>query len=1049
MKLFFMQKIVLPPDRKRKVLLHFFILPLLLLSITSYSQNTFLVKGKIMDASAQPVQGASIVVKGLKGGTISNDKGEFQINASPNSTLIISSVDFETVEEKVNRSQFLNIKLTRSVSNLGEIVVVGYGTQRKGNLTNAVSTVDNKAINTVTTPDLSSALAGKLPGLQVNQIGGEPGSYNSLINIRGWGAMLVVVDGIPRADFQLIDPSTIASISILKDASAAVYGVKAANGVMLITTKKGQAGIGRITFNTSWGYQKMTEYPKAINNSIEDLILKNEAALVAGNPLPFPDYLKYTGADPNFPSVDYWALTVRDRMPMNKNDISFSGGSQKVTYFVSLGNLHQSGIYKTNSLNYNRYNFNSNITANITKGLNANLIIGGFVDKQNSPYGSSSYDFMKQVWMQPPYEPVYANNTPPFYYDGQADRNPVAITNTDLTGFRTNSNKNLTSTLSLSYDLPFVKGLQVKGVFAYDMKYEVQTSWRKAYNEYKYDAINDKYVPTGINTPSRLRKQFDDWIYTESQISLNYANSFGGGKHNVDALFLVDRRDGTGDGFLAQRYFDLATLPQINAGLTDNQIANGAQKVLDANLGLVGRVNYSYNSKYLVEFSFRDDASSLFPPATRWGFFPAVSLGWKLSSEPFIRDNLRFVNNLKIRASHGKMGDDSGAGGFQFVSGYNYPAGNGYIFDGATLTSGAATKGLANPNITWYTATTDDIGLDGILWKGALDFTLDFFQRTRTGLLGTRASTLPASFGASFPQENLNGDYSSGYEIAVGTSNTIGNFSYNVHANFTYARSKWRHFEEAQAGNSYLAWLNDKSNRFTSMRWGYGTVGQFQTEQEINSDPVVQSANGPAAYFPGDVKYQDWNGDGMIDSHDQYPITLDQDPQIYYGFDANVGWKGISLNFLLQGASGYTEMPVEQLQGPLPWGRNTLTIFEDRWHHQVPLDFSTPWVPGKYPISRDGFGFGPNKLTSTYWVKNVTYLRLKSIELSYSLPKNLIEKIKSQGVRIFLNAFDILTFKNKAITFDPEHRTQPTGGGNYGYVYPIMASYNIGANITF
>ena len=451
----------------------------------SLQQRT--ITGIVTDRNGTPLPGVSVTVPGTTTGIITDANGSFTLSVPPSAkTLSFSFVGMTSQEVEIGTQTVFNIVLQETSVSLEEVVVVGYGTQRKVNLTGAVSSLGEERLVTATTPNLSNNLTGKLPGLRVQTFGSEPGVYDNNIDIRGWGTMLVVVDGVPREDFQRIDPSAIESISILKDASAAVYGVKAANGVMLITTKKGTSGRSDISVNTSWGFQYMTDFPRSFDNSIDALIIKNEAALVAGNPLPYPDWAKYTGADPNYPSVDWWNLTVKEFQPMSKNDISFTGGSDRMTYFVSLGNLHETGIYKTNSMDYDRYNFRANITANIVKGLNANVIFAGMIDSRNDPFGSSSYDFMKQVWMQPTYQPVYANNTEPFFYDGEADRNPLAITKPEVSGYRKYRTKRAETTISLTYDIPFVKGLQIKGLYAYDVKYDRQKLWRKKYFEYKY-----------------------------------------------------------------------------------------------------------------------------------------------------------------------------------------------------------------------------------------------------------------------------------------------------------------------------------------------------------------------------------------------------------------------------------------------------------------------------------------------------------------------------------------------------------------------------------
>ncbi len=1016
---------------------------------TAAIPQQLVVTGNIVDSqTGEGMPGVNIMVKGTIQGAISDSEGKYSIPVPDgNATLIFSFIGYLNQEVPLAGQNLLNISLVSDVEILSEVVVVGYGVQKKVNQTGSIASLESEKLATYTTVDLSNTLAGKMPGLRVMQIGGEPGSYDNKVDIRGWGTMLVIVDGIPREDFQRIDPNTIASVSILKDASAAVYGVKAANGVMLITTRKGETGKMAVTLNASYGLQRMTDYPKSISNSIDNLILLNEAALVAGNPLPYPDWEKYTGEDPEYPSVDYWGLVFRDFSPTSKNSLSFSGGTEKISYFMSVSNFSQEDVWKQlnpdNKSGYDRYNFSANLTAEILPDLNANLIFSGMTDYRVQPeftYGSTVF---RQNYMEPSYRPVYANNNPDYYYDGLADRNPLAIIDMDLTGYRKFWNKKYETTLSLTYDMPFVKGLQVKGVFAYDLNYDTNKRWRKAYNEYKYR--DGEYIPTGIASPTFLSQGFSESVVIQPQFSLNYRNTFFG-KHGVTALLLYEQRKLTGTNFRAERNYELSILDQLDAGLTDNRGAFGADYVPLASRGIVGRVNYEYSTKYLAEFSFRYDGSSLFPKESRWGFFPAFSIGWRINEENFIKDNFPFIDHLKIRFSHGVMGDDSGVRGFEYIAGYTYPS-QSYIFNGSSLTAGSSSKGLFNPNITWYTATTSNIGLEGSFWKGQLDFSLDLFKRNREGLLATRVEALPKEFGTSLPQENLESDASMGFELDLGHKNRINEFSYELRGNFTWARAQWINREVAPYGSSYSNWRNNQEDRWKNMRWGYGYVGQFQTEEELLTAPV-QNANGHYDLFPGDVRYEDWNEDGMISDLDMYPIGRDNDAEIFYGLDLSGSWKGISLNVFFQGATNFSLLPTAQMRGPLMWGRNSIDIFMDRWHHEDPLDFSTPWVPGRFPISRTNFGHPPNQLTSKYTVQDVIYLRLKNIELSYTLPLTLTGKIRAKEIRIYTNATNVYTFKNKEVFFDPEKRLDGTEAAS-GYKYPTMANYNLGISITF
>lgn len=1014
------------------------------------NQSDRVITGYIADVNDVPIVGANIIEVGTTNGTITDLEGRFSLNVRSNDAIIrITYIGY--LEQDINtagRNTF-NIVLVEDTRALEEVVVVGYGTQKKATLTGSVSSVKNEELISVTTSDLRTSLVGKLPGLRVMQRGGEPGTYDSSMDIRGYGGNpLVIIDGVPRGSFQKIDPNMIESVSILKDASAAVYGVRAADGVILIETKQGKEGKAEISVTSTYGLQKMTEFPEPIDNSIDNLILKNEAAIAARNPIPYPNYLEYDGSDPLKPSINYWDLTMKKLAPQAQNSVNVTGGTDKIKYYFSFGHLYDMGLFKTDNLKYERFNLKSNISATIKDNLTANLIISGLFDKKRNPYGGTSYDFFKQVWMQPTYQPVYYwdpelnafDETK--YFDGEADRNPLAVIDPDVAGYRDVYNKQMEVTASLTYDVPFVKGLSLKGLFAYDARVNTQKQWRVGYKEYK---PNGTFVqPQGT---TRLIHRLEEWITPHLQFSANYTNSFK--DHNITGLLLFEQRKGTGNYFQAGRYFTLDVLDQLDSGNTKDQIANGREKVpgagVDAaNRAFVGRINYDFMTKYLMEFSFRYDGSSNFPENSRWGFFPGVSLGWRMSEEPFIQENLSFVDNLKLRVSHGKMGDHSAAGDFQFIPGYTYPQG-GYLFNGTVWTTGSEFRGITNPNITWYTATTSNIGLDVSLWRNLLGATIDFFQRERGGLLARRAIQIPSTFGTSLPMENLESDLTRGFEIELSHFNKIDQVNYYVKTMISYTRSKWIHREATIAGNDWANWRYRDEGRWKNIRWGYGYLGQFQTEEEIRNYEIVQLNNGHDMMYPGDIKYVDWNEDGMIDGHDEYPIGRGQDPEVFYSLNLGVEWKGLSLNAFFQGATRNEMMPGEQLQGPLPWGRNSLKIFLDRWHHEDPLDFTSPWVPGKYPISRDGFGYGPNKRVSSYWLLNGTYLRLKNVELSYLLPSAWMSAINVEQIRLFVNGLNLYTWSSAKEYMDPERPLEY----DHGYKYPIMANYNFGINIIF
>jgi TonB-linked SusC/RagA family outer membrane protein len=478
-------------------------------------------------------------------------------------------------------------------------------------------------------------------------------------------------------------------------------------------------------------------------------------------------------------------------------------------------------------------------------------------------------------------------------------------------------------------------------------------------------------------------------------------------------------------------------IDQFFAGNSLNAQVNSGNIYENANQNVIGRFNYDYSSKYLFEFAFNYGGSSKFPKGKRWGFFPYSSAGWRISEEPFIKNNIRAISNLKLRASWGQMGDD-GASSFQFLTGYNYPGNPSAVFNN-TFVSALGFRGMPNPNITWYTVTTKNLGLDLSLWQGLLSMQMEIFQRDRSGLLATRSLTIPGTVGAGLPQENLNKDMRRGFELVIGHSYKVEEFKYNVSANLTYTRGQRTYIERSADGNSYLNWRGNPTNRWDNMVWGYKFLGQFQTVEEILSSPI-QDGQGNRTLRPGDFKYQDVNHDGMLSDLDVTPIGRGAIPDINFGMDINVSWKKFDLNVLLQGAANYNFQYIEQMASPLPWGRNSLTQFMDRWHHTDIFDKNSPWIPGRYPAT--GY-VGSDGWTSVFWRPDASYVRLKNLELGYTIENSLLKRANIRNLRIYVSGFNLFTL-TKMKYMDPEQ--DPS---NYNYQYPLTKNYNIGVNVTF
>ncbi|MEJ1240297.1 TonB-dependent receptor [Chryseolinea sp. T2] len=1015
----------------------------------------FMVSGTITDDTGQGMPGVNIIERSTTTGTTTDAEGKYKLNVSgPEAVLVISFIGYATQEITVSSRSVIDIKLAPEVSTLNEVVVVGYGTSTKANLTGSVATISDKDVKSVTTMSLTDNMAGKIPGLRVMQRSSEPGEYNSSFDIRGWGTPLIIVDGIQRDNFAKLDPNEIASVTVLKDASAAIYGVKAANGVILITTKKGSEGKTEISYTGTYGWQNATKYLRPMN-AAEFTESYNWAQVNSGIAPSYSQQQIDDYRSGKLPSADWYNELIRDNSPQQHHNITMSGGSAKVKYFGSLGYFDQEGLFKSGDLNYKRFNIRSNVTVQLTDNLEAELGLGGISDVKKAP-STSSWEIYKEIWMQVPTLTVYANNNPLYLQALSDGRNPYADSHSDITGYSDTFTKTFQGNFALNYKIPKVDGLKARFLFGHDYNNYTNKTFRKQYPLYTYDAASDKYNPSYINSPSNMSESFTENTKTTMQLSLNYEHTFNS-VHNVKGLLLYENLRVKNNNFYGNRQFTVDAVDELYAGNSVQQFSSDPNGIYElANQGIIGRVNYDYNSKYLIEASFRYDGSSKFPEGKRWGFFPAVSAGWRISEENFIIDNLPFVSNLKIRASYGKMGDDA-ASSFQFIPGYTYPTSqtfNGrplsYMFNG-NLTTGLGFIGMVNPNITWYEATTSNIGVDAALWNGKLTVQYDMFHRKRRGLLDTRILSLPKSVGASLPQENLNSDVSHGFELVLGTNQEFQGLRFNISGMFAYTQTRWEHKEQAAAGNSYLNWRNSVAGRNNNIIWGYELNGQFQNQDEINA-AAIEDGQGNRFVLPGDLRYRDVNGDGIIDDLDVVPIakgtTADKVvntqsiPQITYGMNIGLTWKRFDATILFQGASQYSVQLVEQLAGPYSWGRNGLAQFYDAWHRADNSDLNSQWISGEYPPMRLS-GVNPNGLTSPYNIKDATYLRLKSVEVGYTVSARFLTRIGVEKLRVFTNGFNLVTW-TKLPMMDPEHPQDL-----YGYMYPITRNMNLGLDLTF
>ncbi len=997
-----------------------------------------IIKGKVTDGEKNdPLPGVSVLVKGTSLGTTTNENGEFQlkVESSP-AILVFSFIGYASREVSATDQGIVEIKLQPEQTSLSEMVVIGYGTQKKVNLTGAVSTIEAKQLSVVPAGNVGNLLAGNLPGLVAVQRSGEPGKDDPVLSIRGFGNALVVVDGIVGRDFYRLDPGEIESITILKDAaSAAVYGVSGGNGVILVTTKKGKIGKPELSYSFNYALQHVTKYPRLVN-SHEFATLKNEAAMNIGGTRVYSDsdLEKFAnGSDPlNYPNYDYYKLYVKDYVPVTQQNLTVRGGSEKIKYFFLLGGHNATAMWgHDGNQNYKKYNFRSNVEAQITDNLSLSMDLGARSELRNDLVQDA---YLMASWLQYSW-PIVNPKTP----DGKILNTNYGLSGylePELSGYIRNRRNSLQGNLSLDYKIPFVKGLLARFTAAYDMFYEDNKHWQKQIKHYIWDPATNTSVQVGGRDSDFLNLSKSERSASRIQASLNYNRLFSQ-KHNVQAMLLYEENEMKTTSISARRDNYVVPIDQLFAGPLLGQTNNGTASD-DGRQSLVGRVNYDFMDRYLLEYSFRYDGSPRFPADIRWGFFSGVSAGWRISEENFFKDRFSSVYNLKLRASYGESGNDN-TGAFQYLAGYTYPS-TTYIMGGATVSSGLVDAGIPNPRITWERTRMTNFGIEIGLWNRLLDIEFDIFNRNREGLLGTRTLQLPSTFGATLPAENLNNDQTRGFELVLSHANKVSGIRYNITGNVSFTKSKWTHYEQRAFSSQDDYWRNSLEGRWKNRFWGLKAVGQFQSQEEILSAPI-QDGNANSTLLPGDIRYQDFNGDGVINDFDGQPLGRGETPEIMYGLGLTASWKKFSFTMNWQGAANFVMQMQHFLIQPFANDMSTYAYFMDRWHRADPSDPTSEWIPGKYPAIRNN-GTTNNNRFSSFWLKDATYIRLKTLNIGYAMDTPRLSQFGISKVNLFVSGQNLLTFSGLGF-MDPE---TPTGRLS---VYPLQKTYNAGINITF
>ncbi|MET3980938.1 TonB-linked SusC/RagA family outer membrane protein [Mucilaginibacter sp. UYP25] len=1013
--------------------------------------SPIIVKGKVTDRSdGQSMPGVSVKIKGTSIGTVTDVNGNFSLQAEENAILIFTYIGYDAVEAAIDGKTTLSISLQPTNKNLNEVIVVGYGTQKKTSSTAAVSTINTAEIARKPVANLTNSLVGRASGLIATQGSGEPGIDGSGIQIRGTSTngrqgVLLIVDGVPR-DFSRLDPNTIATFSVLKDAAAvAPYGVAGANGVLLVTTKPGQVGKATLSYSGYYGWQNPTSVPRFVN-SFEYASLRNEAdanegrtpTYNAGDLQKFKDHSDPDGHSDGHPLDDI----ILKNQPIQYHNLTLSGGNDDIRYFASVGYNHQAGMWSTTYLN--RYNGSLNLTAKATKTTTVNFSVNSYLENQHFP-SQGAGTIIGQAQRQNPTYPVRYNNGLPSGYIGQS-----LIGEIYGSGYHVNENTSLLTQLSIEQQLP-IKGLSLKGVISYDNGpdpvFGGNTSFTRRYTTpiefYTVDTLKKPYV-YNKSIQGSSKPQFYE-AYTQNhaltyQGLLNYSGSFG--KSDITGLLVAEYRNVRTNNFSANRINYNLDIDELDFGgplPSDATVggSSGGQK----QIGYVYRVGYAYDKKYLFEATGRYDGSYLFGPGRRFGFFPAFSAGWRLSEEKFIKDNFTWIDNLKIRASWGQSGNYPN-GSYLYLSQYNVASTSAVI--GGNATQGIYENLQKNADFSWEKANKTDIGFEGSFFKGALGLEVDYFYEKRSNLLVTIGAVLPGEYGVATGPVNAGIIDNRGVDLTITSFKNFSNgLRLDIKGTLTYAKNK--QLKVFENGATFNNPNRRQTGRSLGEQYGLNALGYFSDADFVDpkaTNPVLKPGI-PVPTFgpvhPGDLRYADLSGpngtpDGRIDGDDNTDIGHPQTPQLIWGLEPRIAFKNFDLDLLFQG-SGLSNIRLENYY-VFPFlgsGSATELYYQDHW---------TPSTPNATYPRVTNTPSNNNTQVSSWYLRNNSYIRLKSAELGYTFPNKLTGNT-IRSLRIYAAGQNIFFWTpSMKESIDPEN-----SGSNQNYYQQRVLS--VGLNATF
>lgn len=989
-------------------------------------QSQKVIKGRILDPQGEPLVGATVVAPSGKGAVTGLD-GSFEVSLKPSDSQL--TVNYLGMKEAkigvVAAKTFYDIVMDEDVARLEEVIVVGYGKEKKTTIAGSVSQVSGDALKTTHTANLSNTIAGRLPGVIANNRSGQPGEDAASILIRGKSSFgnnspLYVIDGVAnRGNMERLNPSDVESISVLKDASAAIYGAQAGNGVILITTKRGSKGKPVITYDGSFSLQQPTRKPQFMN-AYQSMVYEDETNMYLGKAQLYTDikgkYLDGTIDRNAYADTDWYNAVVSQAAPQTQHSLSVRGGNERVDYYVSAAYLYQKYAFKDTNRNFNTLQTRANVDAKITKDFTTSFEFSTRQENRNAPSHDSGTIYWELFHMYPFLHDYYDNGLPGYGLGN--GRNPVLMV-TDIPGYNKVRDNFVQNKIAIDLKMPWItQGLALSGYAAYDMQFRSQKKLMNQWDAYSYNQNSKQFVNRRSETGDQqinLNQNQTDNTRLSIHARLSYDREFG--KNKVSAFVAYEQSQYRNDYFSAyRRDFLSANVDYLFAG-SDLLKDNNGNASHSARQNLFGRLNYTYDNKYIVEATLRYDGSQNFAQDMRWGLFPAFSAAWRLTQEKFMK-NSSWVDELKLRASWGKMGNDR-VDAFQYLSSYNLV--NGAVFGETPKVQKGFNPGrIANPSITWEEVSSSNVGVDASFWNGKLSFSGQYFYSYRSKILTPKSASIPSYTGLSLPDQNIGEISNSGVEIELGHRNSVGGFSYYVNGNFAFVRNKVHFFDEAATVPDW-----QRRTGFPIDSWMvYQTNGIYQTAEEVAQGPSMPGSQ------PGDIRYVNVDGNNAITSNDRVRIFKSATPEITFGLSMGGSWKGIDLSMLWQGQANAMQMI-------RPYSYNfDVDYYNNRWIS------ATETPNSKYPRAMKFRETEVSNYDSDFWLKNASFLRLKSVELAYNLPERWMKNSRMGHARVFVAGTNLFTIDGIKVQ-DPESNS------SNGQYYPQMRTFSIGLNLSF